>query len=156
MNDLGQYLKAGREKAGLTLEEVAKTTRIQPKFLEALEEGRLDDLPAPAIARGFVIAYCRAVGAEEGPALAFLTEYFRQRKMPSPVVTKRPLLDLQDMVLRKDQNPGINWTYVAILIVFMVGILVAILTVGTGPGLEDVSRVLEVPKVQNLDLPPHG
>lgn len=58
-------LKAAREAHGLSLPELANRTRVTQRFLEALEEGRPNDLPSPTYASGFSKAYARAVGLDE-------------------------------------------------------------------------------------------
>lgn len=161
MNGIGTYLASGRERAGMTIEDVAAVTRIPVRSLRALEGDRLDNLPAPAYTRGFVISYCRTVGIDPDPALAALADHWRTQRASGPgrdedsASTTGPD-SVCDIVLDRGREPAINWTVLAIVIVFMVGILVAILTVGTGAGLEDVSRVLDVPKVQHVDPVPHG
>ena len=66
---LGNYLRRGREEAGLTLESVALQTKVPRRTLQALEDDRLDGLPALVFVRGFVRAYCATVGIDPLPAL---------------------------------------------------------------------------------------
>lgn len=159
MTDVGQYLVAGRERARLSLEDVAAITKIPIQHLRALEEGRLDALPAPAYVRGFVISFCKTVGIDPEPALAILADHWRKQREQGASRDAPLAMDRDhgfDFVLNRGRDPAVNWTFLAIVIVFMVGILVAILTVGTGAGLEDVSRVFDIPKVQGVDPIPHG
>ena len=62
---VGDQLRAVREKAGLTLAEVAARTRVPQRHLEAIETGRYSDLPSPTYANGFAKAYARAVDLDE-------------------------------------------------------------------------------------------
>ena len=62
MASLGEYLRQARERRGVTLEDVARVTRIRRQHLEALEADRLDELPAPPFVRGFLSAYAKQVG----------------------------------------------------------------------------------------------
>lgn len=55
---LGGYLRALRESKGGSLEDMARSTRVGIRHLEALEEERLTDLPSPVFVRGFIRAYC--------------------------------------------------------------------------------------------------
>lgn len=55
---LGGHLRALREAKGSSLEDMARSTRVGIRHLEALEEERLSDLPAPVFVRGFIRAYC--------------------------------------------------------------------------------------------------
>jgi cytoskeletal protein RodZ len=60
----GQRLRAAREAAGMTLEEVATTTRIPTRHLESLENSDFDRLPAPTYSIGFAKNYAQAVGLD--------------------------------------------------------------------------------------------
>jgi len=53
----------------MSLEAVAKVTKIQPRILERLETGKLDGLPAEVFVRGFVRSVARCVGLDEDEAL---------------------------------------------------------------------------------------
>src|SRR5262245_65443668 len=55
---LGAYLRSLREAKGGSLEDMARSTRVGIRHLEALEEERLADLPSPVFVRGFIRAYC--------------------------------------------------------------------------------------------------
>ncbi|MGH7365565.1 MAG: helix-turn-helix domain-containing protein [Candidatus Rokuibacteriota bacterium] len=54
----GRYLRSLREAKGGSLEDMARSTRVGIRHLEALEEERLTDLPSPVFVRGFIRAYC--------------------------------------------------------------------------------------------------
>lgn len=54
---LGSILKAARSKAGLTLEEAEKQTKVAQKYLLALESGQYDKMPAEAYNIGYVRCY---------------------------------------------------------------------------------------------------
>lgn len=66
---LSLWLRTGRGHKGLSLADVAKITKIQPRILERLETGKLEGLPADVFVRGFVRSYARCVGLDEGEAL---------------------------------------------------------------------------------------
>jgi cytoskeleton protein RodZ len=61
---LGEELASSRLALGLTTEEMATRLRIRRPYLEALEEGRLRDLPGAAYATGFVRSYATALGLD--------------------------------------------------------------------------------------------
>lgn len=54
---LGEVLRAERERQGMPLDEVERATCVRAAQLRAIEEDRLDSLPAEAYARGFVRTY---------------------------------------------------------------------------------------------------
>src|SRR5215813_9894508 len=66
---LALWLRAGRAHRGMSLDDVAKVTKIQPRILERLEAGRIDGLPAEVFVRGFVRSFARCVGLDESEAL---------------------------------------------------------------------------------------
>jgi cytoskeletal protein RodZ len=70
MSSVGPYLRELREQRGVSLEEIARTTRVGRSYLEALEAGEFGKLPAPVFTRGFVLAYCQALGVAADEALA--------------------------------------------------------------------------------------
>src|SRR5687768_516526 len=69
MSSVGSYLRELRERRGVTLEEISRTTRVGRSYLEALEAGEFGKLPAPVFTRGFVVAYCQALGVSADEAL---------------------------------------------------------------------------------------
>ena len=54
----------------MSLEEIARTTRVAQRYLESLETDTYDGLPAPVFIRGFIRAYCQALGEPPHEALA--------------------------------------------------------------------------------------
>lgn len=67
--DIGAALKAAREFRGLSLEEVADSTRIRRSYLAAIEEMRLEDLPSRPFTIGYVRAYAKALGMDAEAAV---------------------------------------------------------------------------------------
>jgi flagellar biosynthesis protein FlhG len=61
----GDYLKRARQRAGLSLEDIARRTKIGTLKLGAIESERFDLLPAPVYLRGFIEQYARLVGLSD-------------------------------------------------------------------------------------------
>ncbi len=59
---LGGELRARRLSLGWGLPELSQSLRIRQAYLEAIEEGRMADLPGATYALGFVRAYASALG----------------------------------------------------------------------------------------------
>jgi transcriptional regulator with XRE-family HTH domain len=57
MEDLGEFLKEKRKSKGLTLDGVANVLNIKPKYIEAIEQNRLDELPTLAHQTIFLKSY---------------------------------------------------------------------------------------------------
>ncbi len=64
MRELGEYLRQMRENRGVSLEEVAEATKVNIRFLQALEEGQYDILPPEVYIRGFLRAYGEYLGID--------------------------------------------------------------------------------------------
>lgn len=69
MDELGGILREARESRGLTLEQAQAATRINRRFLEALEAGAYRDLPTPVHVRGFLRNYARYLNLDPQPLL---------------------------------------------------------------------------------------
>jgi len=64
LETVGMYLRAERERRLIGLDQVEAATCIRTAQLRAIEEDRLDDLPAETYARGFVRTYAEQLGLE--------------------------------------------------------------------------------------------
>jgi cytoskeleton protein RodZ len=69
MPAVGAYLRALRERQGVSIDEIARSTRVLHHYLEALESDDLASLPAPVFAKGFIRAYCQALGVPADEAI---------------------------------------------------------------------------------------
>src|SRR5262245_33654272 len=82
----GERLKRERELREVSLEEVAKGTRIAERFLEALEHEQWEKLPGGVFGRGFVRSIARYLGLSEEN---LLSEYDLARgESASPALQK--------------------------------------------------------------------
>lgn len=61
---IGARLKEAREAQNLSLEELQEITKIQKRYLLAIEEGNLQILPGKFYARAFMKEYANAVGLD--------------------------------------------------------------------------------------------
>lgn len=69
---VGAALKDQRQKLGLSVQDLADRTKIQPRFLEAIEAGDLSPFPGIVFARNFVRQYATALELDPEPLLARL------------------------------------------------------------------------------------
>jgi cytoskeletal protein RodZ len=65
MESLGQYLKKLRQEGGFMLEEVAAETKLQERYLEALEGDRFEDLPAEVYVKPFLKTYAQFLNIDK-------------------------------------------------------------------------------------------
>lgn len=70
MCELGKRLKESREAKGLAIAQVAEVLKVRRAVLEALEDCRFDELPEPALARGYLKRYAQLLGLDPAPLLA--------------------------------------------------------------------------------------
>ncbi len=75
---LGEKLRKFRTDHRMSLVEVSRATKIQVKYLEALENGEYGQLPADVYVRGFLRGYARHLGCDEE---AILRLYERERNI---------------------------------------------------------------------------
>jgi cytoskeleton protein RodZ len=73
-SSFGARLAWEREKAGLTVTDIAARLRLHPKQVRAIEQEHLDELPEAAYVRGFVRSYAKIVGIDATPLLADLND----------------------------------------------------------------------------------
>jgi hypothetical protein len=82
--DIGKRLKRARESLGLTLEDLEAQTRIQRKYLQAIENGQFDLLPSPIYVRSYIRSYANAVGENPQMLLKFYQPAHRPAVKPQP------------------------------------------------------------------------
>jgi hypothetical protein len=71
---VGDTLREAREKRGVAIEEVAASTKIQPRLLRAIEAEDWDTLPGEFYAARFIHTYAQYLGLDAG---ALVAEYER-------------------------------------------------------------------------------
>jgi cytoskeleton protein RodZ len=69
MAGLGTYLSRSREERGLSIDDVARATRVAPRYLRALEDDDFAALPASVFTKGYIRAYCQALDLPVDEAL---------------------------------------------------------------------------------------
>lgn len=96
MASFGEKLRLEREMRGVSLREIADGTKISVRFLQALEEGRIDILPGGLFPRAFVKQYATFLGLD---ADKLMTDYTSahgepppERRPTMPVENRRPLV----------------------------------------------------------------
>ena len=83
-HSLGEMLRRARELRGLTLERIARETKIPQRHLEAFERDNLTAVPSGFYQRAELRTYAQAVGLDQRLALAELESAL------APVGTREP------------------------------------------------------------------
>jgi len=94
MGTFGDKLRRERELRGISLREIAEGTKISVRFLQALEEDRVDVLPGGIFPRAFVKQYALFLGLDADKAVGdFVAAHGEAppelRRMPPPPVRRR-------------------------------------------------------------------
>jgi cytoskeletal protein RodZ len=76
----GEKLQQARLGKGLSLEDIAKGTKIKKEFLSYIENGEYQKLPSASYAHGFVRNYARFLGLPDEEILAIFRREFDQEK----------------------------------------------------------------------------
>jgi cytoskeleton protein RodZ len=134
---LGSHLRSLRQHRGASLDEVVRLTRVAPRYLEALEADDLASLPAPVFVRGFIRAYCQALGE---PAEAALALYHEQAGVPPPPAGRRPL---SASAPRRD--PARSTVLVSFVLLVVLGLALFGVTLALQSGRELAARRPEPP-----------
>ncbi|HNX20201.1 MAG TPA: helix-turn-helix domain-containing protein [Acidobacteriota bacterium] len=81
----GDALRRERELRRVALRDVSDATKINLRYLEALERNDFTYLPAGVFTRGFIRSVARFIGADENEMLnAYLYEVGRQERQRKP------------------------------------------------------------------------
>lgn len=64
MSGIGEKLRKAREAKGLSISDIEKTTKIQSRYLEAIENNEFDKLPGDFYVRAFIRQYAQIVGLD--------------------------------------------------------------------------------------------
>lgn len=75
---IGAYLRELREHYRLSAADVAKRLHIRPKYIHALEEGRIEELPGRVYTIGYLQSYAEFLGLD---ANKILSEYHDIKKL---------------------------------------------------------------------------
>jgi hypothetical protein len=86
--DFGAELAQARERRGLTLEEIARRTKIGVEALKAIERCDMTALPGGLYARGFLRAYSREVGCNPDDIVRRYREKFKDQDLAGNAIAQ--------------------------------------------------------------------
>ena len=95
---VGRLLRNQREARGLSIEDVARNLRIRRPYIEAIEQGRFEQLPGAAYIPAFLRAYARHIGLDPAKVL---TAY----QLSGSVPIERPVALPADFPLAERRAP---------------------------------------------------
>lgn len=113
MATLGQQLKHSREEKGISLHQIADTTHIGVRFLQAIENDTYDILPGGVFNRAFVRKFAKQVGLDEEQAIKLYEEQLEEQ---GGEPERRYQYGIEDFEARPSSGNGLLLSFVALLI----------------------------------------
>src|SRR3954471_21409030 len=87
MGSFGERMKREREMRAITIEQIAESTKIGSRMLNALEREDFAKLPGGIFNKGFVRAYAKYLGLDEEQAVTdFMAVYTEFQKKDQPLL----------------------------------------------------------------------
>lgn len=93
MTDFGGKLRQARERRGVSLRQIAASTKISMGALEALERNDVSKLPGGIFSRAFVRSYAIEVGLDPDETVREFLERFHEEPVPAAAATPRVTTD---------------------------------------------------------------
>ena len=119
MSEFGTQLKQARESRGMSLQQVATSTKISVGVLQALERGDFARLPGGIFSRGFVRSYALEVGVDPDAVVAqFVTEL--EAAAPAASETIRPDVTDDDRAFLQRQQRASLFLRVGLVVLALV------------------------------------
>src|SRR5690348_7481497 len=113
-------MRREREMRGVSLEEIAESTKIGTRSLRALEEEDFERLPGGIFNKGFVRAYARFLGLDEEQAVSDFEAAWQEHQG-----TKGPGLELQPEPQPEEPEASSNHLLLISAIVLLAAVAVA-------------------------------
>ena len=132
MSSFGDTLRRERELRQISLREISEATKINLRYLDALERNDFRHLPGGVFNKGFVRAYAQFIGIDpEAMAMAYLEEEQRQvaraaragggeSAPPAPVESRR-------------SSSSRVWVVVVVALLLLLVVAAGLTALGYGP-----------------------
>jgi cytoskeletal protein RodZ len=119
MEPVGQFLRRHREERQMSVEEIARSTRVPMDSVARIEADQFDELPGEVFVRGFLKSYARAVGL---PAEDVLARYTASRRIAW--VTPLPISSFAKPA--RGRRFGVAIAFVLLLILFTLALSIVL------------------------------
>ena len=145
---LGEKLRQYREARGLSLEDVFEKTKLRPSMLEAIEQERWQELPAPAFVKGFLRTYARVLDIDEQEIIDLYEAGLPKESRPF------------EAILTKKRRRRSGWVVAVVMMLVLFGVTYwwieqpppGVSTQGPAPGLGMQSLGQDQRQEMNPDL----
>jgi len=143
LSSFGEELRKQRELRQITLQEIAESTKVNLRLLEALEHDDFDALPGGLFTRGFIRAYAGHLGLDpEAMVNAYLYQIGHAGAEKHPRAHRNPELPR----LQRDRQVSARrwppaWSLVAAALLMMAALLWFVLPTGGNDSQEKEDEV---------------
>jgi cytoskeleton protein RodZ len=122
MIQFGQELRREREDRGVSVDAICAVTKVSFRHVEALEAGRLSELPGGVFRKGIVRSYISAVGLEEAPWIERFEASLREQSAGVP--REQDWVEFAENVSRSrgagSEAAGLRWFGVVLMLAGLV------------------------------------
>lgn len=101
-SEIGSLLAKGRKAMNMSVEEVARAVHIRARYVEALEQGKLGELPGLIYTRGYLQVYAAYLGLDKD-------EILRRFEQIEGMIAKRGFYFPQVFSKRKTPSREVIW-----------------------------------------------
>lgn len=130
MKTLGEMLSSARKAKKISTDKAASDLLIKKENLEALEEGKFEELPEPAYIRGFIKNYAKYLSLDPDLALAIYRRQYDETKYPK----KAPIQKQKGIFLTP--NKIVTFSAIATVIIFVGYLVLQYLSILSTPKLD--------------------
>jgi cytoskeletal protein RodZ len=117
LGEIGETLKNQRERLGFSIASVGNQIYIPERYLQAIEDGNLEELPSTVQGKGMVKNYAQFLGLDPEPLLLSYADVLQDRLLESrDNLDPRPRSSLKVAFRRFLASPTILWVGVVLLI----------------------------------------
>ena len=152
LEEIGTILKTQREHLGFTIPNVEDQIFIPERYLIAIENGNLEELPSTVQGKGMVKNYAQFLGLDPEPLLLGYADVLQKRlaKSREGIPDVKPPSSLQVSIRRFLASPAILWVGVVILI-GSISLWAGTLIFGAGGSSAEATAT--IPGVSDILLP---
>jgi len=155
MSDFGGKLRLARERRGISLRQIAASTKISVAALEALERNDVSKLPGGIFSRAFVRSYAVEVGLDPDDTVREFLDRFQE---PSPSATVPVAVSEEESTFESQQRMASVLLKLVLISIPLVGVILYFTMrprpAETGPAAAAVEQASPPPDPPSQPLSP--
>ncbi len=144
--DFGAYLRQAREQRGISLRQIASSTKISMAALEALERNQVEKLPGGIFTRAFVRAYAAEVGLDPEETVRKFLEAFPLESVVAGTPQAAELQQREEAF--RSQSQMARTVFWLIVLSLPVALLILYFTLRSGAAAKS-----QIPKTAGSEVP---